>query len=164
MLLDMTPRMFDVLQMLVNRAGELVTKDEILGTIWNGNFVEEGNLTVHICRLRALLGGSKGERYIETEYGSGYRFVCRTVEIAENEYFDGLYCNPEISIESSNTAYAQQIVRRIRIANKYVVIRIDVEDVKEQRENNAHTHRERERFSPTVGMITSKHVPPGLSR
>lgn len=57
LLLDMTPRMFDVLQMLVNRAGELVTKDEILGTIWNGNFVEEGNLTVHICRLRALLGG-----------------------------------------------------------------------------------------------------------
>lgn len=41
LLLDRPPRMFDVLQMLVNRAGELVTKDEILGTIWNGNLLRK---------------------------------------------------------------------------------------------------------------------------
>lgn len=73
--LKLTPRTFDVLQFLVVRHGEIVTKDEILGSVWDGSCVEEGNLPVHISKLRRLLGESDSERFIETVSGVGYRFT-----------------------------------------------------------------------------------------
>ncbi len=73
--LELTPRTFDVLQMLVERSGEIVTKDEMLGKVWNGSFVEESNLPVHIAKLRRLLGEMGAERLIETVQGTGYRFI-----------------------------------------------------------------------------------------
>lgn len=79
--LDLTPKAFDVLQVLVESGGEIVTKDELLGKVWNGNFVEEGNLAVHISRLRDQLGHTKNERYIETVSGTGYRFVALPEEV-----------------------------------------------------------------------------------
>lgn len=73
--LDLSPKAYDVLQLLVENFGEIVTKDEILGKVWNGSFVEEGNLPVHISKLRRLLGDTKTERFIETVQGNGYRFA-----------------------------------------------------------------------------------------
>src|SRR5688500_14206863 len=73
--LELTTRTFDLLQFLIENAGNIVTKDEILGHVWNGNFVEESNLPVHVSKLRKLLGESKAERYIETVQGVGYRFI-----------------------------------------------------------------------------------------
>ncbi|MEP7075503.1 MAG: winged helix-turn-helix domain-containing protein [Acidobacteriota bacterium] len=73
--IDLTPRTFDVLQMLVERPGEIITKDEILGRVWHGSFVEEGNLPVHISKLRRALGETRSERFIEAVQGSGYRFI-----------------------------------------------------------------------------------------
>lgn len=73
--LALNPKTFDVLQMLVERAGEVVTKDELLGKVWNGSFVEEGNLPVHIAKLRRLLDGTDARRFIETAQGTGYRFI-----------------------------------------------------------------------------------------
>lgn len=72
---DLTPKAFDVLQFLVERSGEIVSKDEILGRVWNGSFVEEGNLPVHISKVRRLLEGTSKERFIETAHGTGYRFT-----------------------------------------------------------------------------------------
>ena len=72
-LLDLTPRTFDVLQLLVERSGEIVTKDEMLGKVWDGSFVEEANLPVHraatwrlsICLCPANGGGpGAGGRYL----------------------------------------------------------------------------------------------------
>ncbi|MGB7203680.1 MAG: winged helix-turn-helix domain-containing protein [Pyrinomonadaceae bacterium] len=79
--LDLTPKTFDVLQMLVERPGEIVTKDEMLGRVWNGSFVEEGNLPVHVAKLRRQLDGDGNHRFIETVHGGGYRFTAN-VEIA----------------------------------------------------------------------------------
>ncbi len=75
--LDLTPRTFDVLQLLVERCSEIVTKDEMLRKVWNGNFVEESNLSVQVYRLRQSLGETHFEQYIETSFGSGYRFVAK---------------------------------------------------------------------------------------
>ena len=74
-LLDLKPKAFDVLLMLVEKGGEIVTKDEILGSVWNGSFVEEGNLAVQISKLRKTLCESPNKHYIETVQGNGYRFV-----------------------------------------------------------------------------------------
>ena len=66
-------RAFDVLRVLAHRAGDLVTKNELLEQVWPGLVVEENNLQVHISTLRKLLGAS----HIATVAGQGYRFTGR---------------------------------------------------------------------------------------
>ncbi len=84
--LDLTTKTFDVLQLLIENFGEIVTKDEILGKVWNGSFVEEGNLAVHISKLRRLLDETKNQPFIETIQGSGYRFVAPVQVAAHGEW------------------------------------------------------------------------------
>jgi Tol biopolymer transport system component/DNA-binding winged helix-turn-helix (wHTH) protein len=67
---------FDLLTILVSNHGKVLSKSELLDTVWEGQFVEENNLTVHITSLRKALGESKKEhRFIATVPGKGYRFV-----------------------------------------------------------------------------------------
>jgi Tol biopolymer transport system component/DNA-binding winged helix-turn-helix (wHTH) protein len=69
-------RTFDLLWALIERKGEILSKDELLEKVWEGQFVEEGNLTVHISTLRKILGEKKDEnRFIVTIPGRGYSFV-----------------------------------------------------------------------------------------
>ena len=79
-----TTKSFDILKLLVENAGELVTKERILNEVWGDRFVEEGNLTVYISKLRKLMGVTKTEPLIETVSGEGYRFVCKT-SISESD-------------------------------------------------------------------------------
>src|SRR5712671_6717139 len=77
-------RAFDVLLTLVNRRGELVTKDELMAEVWPGVVVEENNLQVHVSALRKVLGSAgDGERYLLTVAGRGYRFVAQVDRDAE---------------------------------------------------------------------------------
>lgn len=71
----LTPRMFDLLRVLVENAGHLVDKDRLLKEVWAGTIVEESNLTRGISVLRKALGETAAERYIETVPKRGYRFV-----------------------------------------------------------------------------------------
>lgn len=67
-------RAFGILALLVSRAGELVSKNDILNTVWPGLAVEEANLTVQISALRRALG-QQGSGYIQTIPGRGYRLA-----------------------------------------------------------------------------------------
>src|SRR5687768_11711064 len=84
--LELTTRTFDLLQFLIENAGKVVTKDEILGNVWNGNFVEESNLPVHISKLRKSLGETRTSRFIETVQGVGYRFLAPVHEVGAEEW------------------------------------------------------------------------------
>jgi DNA-binding winged helix-turn-helix (wHTH) protein len=69
-------RALDLLTLLVERAGELVSKQELLSRAWPDTFVEEGNLKVHVAGLRRALGDCPDvPRFIATVVGRGYRFV-----------------------------------------------------------------------------------------
>ena len=69
-------RAFDILVILVERPGELVSKEELMARVWPKMFVEPSNLTVHIATLRRVLGdGRNGDRYLVNIPGRGYRFV-----------------------------------------------------------------------------------------
>jgi adenylate cyclase len=69
-------RALDVLALLVERHGQLVTKDEIMAAVWPGTAVEEGNLTVQISALRRVLDRDRTQgSCIQTIPGRGYRFV-----------------------------------------------------------------------------------------
>jgi predicted ATPase/DNA-binding winged helix-turn-helix (wHTH) protein len=69
-------RAFEILLMLVNRHGQLVTKDELMAEVWPGVVVEENNIQVHVSALRKVLStAGDGDRYLLTVAGRGYRFV-----------------------------------------------------------------------------------------
>jgi DNA-binding winged helix-turn-helix (wHTH) protein/pimeloyl-ACP methyl ester carboxylesterase len=72
----LTAKVFDTLRVLVERAGRLLTKDELIQTIWPDTVVEENNLNHNISVLRRALGErATGQSYIETVPRVGYRFV-----------------------------------------------------------------------------------------
>jgi DNA-binding winged helix-turn-helix (wHTH) protein/tetratricopeptide (TPR) repeat protein len=76
-------KVFDTLCVLVENAGRLVTKQELLDTVWPDTAVEENNLNHNVSVLRKALGEkATGQQYIETVPRMGYRFVA-AVEIAE---------------------------------------------------------------------------------
>lgn len=74
-LVPLTARSFDVLRMLVERHGHLVTKSELIEKIWDDAFVEEGSLSKAIWRIRQALEDTSKERFIQTVPRKGYRFV-----------------------------------------------------------------------------------------
>jgi adenylate cyclase len=80
--LNLGSRATDILTILVDRAGELVSKEEIIATVWPGTVVEDSNLTVQISALRRFLNDRPAERsYIQTVPGRGYRFVAKVTRL-----------------------------------------------------------------------------------
>src|SRR5260370_24755866 len=72
----LTPKVFDTLLYLVENPDRLIGKDEILGAVWAGRIVEEGNISQTIFTLRKALGGAGAPApFIVTVPGRGYRFM-----------------------------------------------------------------------------------------
>jgi eukaryotic-like serine/threonine-protein kinase len=79
------PKVFDTLLVLVENSGRVVSKDELMQSLWPDTFVEESNLTQNISQLRRALGeGAAGAQYIETIPKRGYRFVAGVQSLAVN--------------------------------------------------------------------------------
>src|SRR5580704_15596685 len=69
-------RAFDILIALVERAGEVVGKEELIARAWPATFVEEANLKIQVSALRRALGDGQGDsRYVVNVVGRGYNFV-----------------------------------------------------------------------------------------
>lgn len=74
--LALRPKLIEILAVLVEAKGTLVTKEELLQKVWPGVVVEEGSITAHISLLRKILGKETGGRtFIETIPKRGYRFA-----------------------------------------------------------------------------------------
>jgi len=84
-LIPLTPKSFDTLVHLVEHAGHLVGKEELMQSVWSDSFVEEGNLSRTIHDLRRALGQNKnGNKFIETVPTKGYRFVAEVSNVHES--------------------------------------------------------------------------------
>ena len=82
---SLSPKSFEILVVLIQSNGRLLTKEELMRQVWPDSFVEEANLTVNISALRKVLGETAGgERYIETVPKRGYRFVAPVKERPRN--------------------------------------------------------------------------------
>ncbi|HEY8460872.1 MAG TPA: winged helix-turn-helix domain-containing protein, partial [Blastocatellia bacterium] len=93
------PKVFDTLLVLVENSGRVVSKDELMQSLWPDTFVEESNLTQNISQLRRALGdGVAGAKYIETIPKRGYRFVANAQPVVEG---DAVSSNEESETESS---------------------------------------------------------------
>lgn len=71
----LTPKEFEVLFVLIKRAGSVVEKDDLLDAVWKDIYVEEATLTRNISFLRKKLGANDEARFIETLPKRGYRFL-----------------------------------------------------------------------------------------
>jgi TolB-like protein/Tfp pilus assembly protein PilF len=76
--IKLTPKAAAVLGVLISRAGQPVTKQELFDAVWSNRVVSDDALTTCIQELRKALGDdAKKPRYIETRHRSGYRFVAK---------------------------------------------------------------------------------------
>jgi DNA-binding winged helix-turn-helix (wHTH) protein len=71
--IELGTRAFDLLLVLLEADGSLVTKEELMSRVWPGIVVAEENLKVQISLLRKALGEDRD--FIRTEFGRGYRFT-----------------------------------------------------------------------------------------
>lgn len=82
----LNPKAFDLLSVLVKKHGQILSKEELLETVWANQFVEENNLSVHISALRKIFSEKKGEhQFIATVPGKGYKFVAELNEESSGE-------------------------------------------------------------------------------
>jgi Tol biopolymer transport system component len=82
---DISPRAFELLAAFVERPGELLTKEQLIATVWRDCFVEDHNLTRQVSFLRKALHERPGQRdYIVTVPGVGYRFAAPVTEAADD--------------------------------------------------------------------------------
>src|SRR5580692_5293390 len=103
-LVPLTPKTFQILLVLVRHNREVVTKDDLMKTVWPDTFVEEANLSRNIFMLRKALGDNSQDRYIVTVPGRGYR-------LAESVH---LIPDIELSIVSARHAAVQIQVSETR--------------------------------------------------
>src|SRR6185369_18074210 len=73
---SLTPKVFATLLMLVEKAGHIVEKEELISALWPNTYVDEANIAQNIFKLRKVLGKNRvGKTYIETVPRRGYRFL-----------------------------------------------------------------------------------------
>ena len=79
--LHVTPKVFQLLGILIAERPRAVSKDELQQRLWPDTFVADGNLPSLITELRSALGDdARKPRYIRTHHGYGYSFLPETVE------------------------------------------------------------------------------------
>src|SRR5215471_12220523 len=77
-------RALEILAALVERRGDILSKEEIMGTGWPRTVVAEGNLFVQIAALRRILDAAQsGQSCIQTVIGRGYRFIAPVTRCAD---------------------------------------------------------------------------------
>ena len=84
---SLPPKLFDLLATLVQSAGHLIQKEDLLNAVWGEVAVEEGSLTRAVSSLRQLLGPSRdGEEYLQTVAKRGYRFTASVRETIVDDH------------------------------------------------------------------------------
>ena len=81
-IIPLTPKLFETLLLLLQHHGKLVEREQLIKTVWQDDFVEEGNISSTIYLLRKALGhNGKGQPYIVTVPRLGYRFTAPVQEL-----------------------------------------------------------------------------------
>jgi len=111
---QLQPKVFDLLLVLVERHGRLLEKDELMKMVWPDAIVEEANLANNISILRKTLGAN-GERFIETVPKRGYRFVAPVREMVAQADVDA-----DVSASAPATATKRQGAPSVWNVNRWM--------------------------------------------
>ena len=102
------PKAMDVLIYLVENAGKIVRRDELLDALWPGTYVDDHALSVQIRDIRRALGDDvRKPRYVETRHRRGYAFVAEVSRIEGPDAFRSL--EPEIVIPATRYARSDDL-------------------------------------------------------
>jgi Tol biopolymer transport system component/DNA-binding winged helix-turn-helix (wHTH) protein len=116
-LVPMTPKRFEILLLLIERAGQVVRKEEIMQRVWPGQEVEESNLTQHVFFLRRALGDDpRTPSYIMTIPGAGYLFYQPVQVVREDgseETIGGFQAHQSINLLGEQVGAAKSEVRPV---------------------------------------------------
>jgi len=105
-------KVFDTLLVLVENAGRLVTKQEMLDTVWPETTVEENNLNHNVSVLRKALGEkATGQQYIETVPRVGYRFAAPVDAVVPQAGTSAVSTASSSSLQFAGSSKARQEIR-----------------------------------------------------
>src|SRR5215475_9171365 len=116
-LVALSPRAFETLVVLVEQAGEMLDKSELMRRVWPKTVVEENSLNQCITQLRRALGERPGEhRFIVTEPGRGYRFVAN-VRMTDSSTREQPPAAPASALAASAASAAPKSIAVLPLAN-----------------------------------------------
>jgi class 3 adenylate cyclase len=133
----MGSRALEILAALVERRGDIVSKEEIKGTGWPRTVVAEGNLFVQIASLRRILDATQsGQSCIQTVIGRGYRFIAPVTRCEVGvEYSaalaDGRSPEPQPSFTSSTERRQLTVMICDLVGATTLAAQLDPEDLRE---------------------------------
>ncbi len=113
---QLAPKAFDTLLLLVENAGRILSKERMMAEVWEESFVEENNLAQNISILRKTLGESSDAKFIETVPKFGYRFVAKVdqdaaidadAEVIEHTHARMFFADGQAPLESFRPLNAQ---------------------------------------------------------
>jgi DNA-binding winged helix-turn-helix (wHTH) protein/Flp pilus assembly protein TadD len=111
----------EVLVVLVQHRGDVVSKDVLMQAVWPNTFVEEANVGQNIFILRRALGETvQDHRYIVTIPGRGYRFVADVREISEGANGEAALENPAKGQDSIATGPSTWIKQALILSRVYL--------------------------------------------
>ena len=104
MAVPLTPKTFQILLVLVRHGQEIVTKDDLMKSVWPDTFVEEANLSRNIFMLRKAMGETaQDHRYIVTIPGRGYRLTENVRLVPGEEFAIAAASHSRVQIEVKET-------------------------------------------------------------
>lgn len=84
--LELEPQVFCILELLITRHGEIVSRDEIIDKVWDGRQMSNNVIDNRIRAARAAIGDTgKRQRYIKTYPNRGYKFIGRVSETTSSK-------------------------------------------------------------------------------
>src|SRR5215475_12027544 len=83
-LVELEPKVFDLLAFLVLNRHRVVSKDELIDAVWGGRIISEAALTTRINAVRRALGDDgTAQRFVRTFIRKGIRFIAEVGELSE---------------------------------------------------------------------------------
>ena len=149
--IPLTPKVFDVLLVLVQNSGHILSKDEVMKVVWPNTSVEEGNVARNISTLRSALGERSREgQFIETIPWRGYRFMAAVRKVHEQEHWpaiDSIAVLPFVNCNAdARTEYLADGITESLIRNLAQLTRLRVTS-----RNSAFRYKNRVADAPTIG-------------
>src|SRR5262249_20027958 len=108
-------RAFDLLEAFADRPGTLMTKDDLLATVWPGVVVEENNLQVQVSTLRKILGSDA----LATIPGRGYRFNLAVVHEGEDASESGATSGAALEVSEESVPSGPRTNLPLRLPTLY---------------------------------------------
>jgi TolB-like protein/tetratricopeptide (TPR) repeat protein len=145
------PKVFDILLVLVENSGHILSKDEVMKLVWSNTAVEEGNIARNISTLRNALGERpRDHQYIETIPWRGYRFVANVKQVRDREPKPGIDSMAVLPFVNVNADPRREYLSD-GIAESLITSLAQLPNLRVTSRNSAFRYKGRETDAQTVG-------------